>query len=519
MIEFSPTTRRPVWKSNRLLRLAVSLAVPLCFAQSSQSPDSNLLLGAEKQLFAARYKVAAQLYREALRRDPAASDAYYGLVRALIADHRSGEAYAAAEEALLKTPQTAGTQAAAGLAVYRKGDLAKAEAYFRSALKLDPGHPGALKGLAAVSCTVSQFKTARDLLLFAYRRSPDDPELMLAHAGTLEGAEHVAALQKALSALDPQSREARGLRAHIADDLAIGDRKVRRLVSPYTTSRIKLFRIFPSPKSPRGVGLSVQLNQRRTVQLLLDTGASGISVSPKAAESAGLEQLGDPAFDTGGIGDEGAQASHRYMASELRAGEVVFADYPVSVFRSAKTPNVDGIIGADVFARFIVTIDFPNLEITLEPRPGSDGSVKHNDIADAGPAAAGFHRVFRFGNHLAVPTSINGGAATLFLLDSGSDLNLLDTEVAGQSSHVHRDDVTRVGGIQGRVKEVSRAHHVSLVFAGFRQQSSELLAFSLEKMSDSMGVTFGGIIGMTALGQLKSTIDYREGTVRLEYRK
>jgi hypothetical protein len=134
------------------------------------------------------------------------------------------------------------------------------------------------------------------------------------------------------------------------------------------------------------------------------------------------------------------------------------------------------------------------------------------DAATALPS--GFQRVFRFGDHLAVPASINNGRSTLFLIDSGASSNLIDDAIARESSKVYRDDLTKVSGIQGAVKQTSRADHVSLVFAGFRQENPSLVAISLESMSDSMGVAFGGLIRMPVLRQMALTIDYQEGIVR-----
>jgi len=62
----------------------------------------------------------------------------------------------------------------------------------------------------------------------------------------------------------------------------------------------------------------------------------------------------------------------------------------------------------------------------------------------------GFYRVFRFGNHLAVPTYINGGRPVLFLVDSGSTDNIIDTEIAKEFTKVSNDRFTTVKGIQGR---------------------------------------------------------------------
>ena len=67
------------------------------------------------------------------------------------------------------------------------------------------------------------------------------------------------------------------------------------------------------------------------------------------------------------------------------------------------------------------------------------------------------------------------------------------------------------------MNSASRANRISLIFAGFRQDDPDLLAISLEKMSDGMGVGFGGILGMPVLGNLAVTIDYLRGTIHFEY--
>lgn len=491
-------------------------AVLSCFAQSAPEDDANLLHQAQRDLFAARYRPAAEAYARVIAANPAESAAYYGLVRALLKDHRSKEANAAADEALQRSPQTAATQSAAGLAAFRRGEIPKAEEYYRSALRLDPKFPGGLHGLGSILNAVSHRKTAREFMLAAYRASPEDPELIVARANTLKGLEHIAALEEALRILDSGTEEAQNLRAHIANDRAVGTRKLRRLVSPYQDYRIKLFEVLDGRSHPRGVSVHVRLNQRQTARLLLDTGASGISLSPKLAEHAGLERLSDEAGRTKGIGDEGAQSSLGYVASEIEMGDLVLADYPVSVFKNAQSPDFDGLIGADVFERFVVTLDFQRFSLMLQRRP-ENASPEEEDPVDAAEALpAGFYRVFRFGNHLALPASINGGRPTLFLVDSGASVNLLDTDMTREWSKLYRDDLARVKGIQGEVTKVSRTDRITLTFAGFRQENASLTAISLEKMSDSFGAGFAGILGMPVLGQLRLTIDYRDGIVRFE---
>ncbi len=498
-----------------------SCTIVLCasLAQAFQATPPDLAAQARSELYAGRSDYAATLYQKLVDQDPTRGDAYYGLVRALLKAHKSHEAYAAATQGLEKAPQTSGAQVAAGMAAYRRGELAQAEQYYRAAYKIDPKDPGALVGMASLFSTASKFKAARELRLEAYRLAPGDPALMTVHANSLKGADHIAALEKVLAIYDSESDEARGLRAHIATDRAVGDRKLSRLTSPYESARVKLVPLWDNPTHLRGMGLRVRFNDRTNVTLLLDTGASGISLAPNLAQKAGLEVLGHESHETKGIGDERSQDSLEYLTPVVQIGDVTFENYPVAVFRSAKTQDFDGLIGADVFQRFLVGIDFVKTELTLDPLP-KVAPASNDDLEDADDnPAPGFYRALRFGNHLTLFTSVNEKPAKLFLIDSGASVNLIDQEVAREAAPVHSDSRISLQGVQGKVADTSLAEHVSLAFAGLRHENPGLIAFNFDKMSDSAGVGLAGILGMPVLIHLKLTIDYRNGTVRMEYRK
>jgi len=232
----------------RAVYIAILLSASL--APGAVSPDA--VQQAEQEFFTARYERAAELYAKLLYDDPAWAPGYYGAVRALIGVYRAHEAYSVAEEGLRHAPETADVQAAAGLAAYRSGDLPNAEACFRKALKINPKSAAGLSGLASIYNSISKFKPARTLIIAAYHALPGDPRLITAWANTLRGDEHIVALERALAIYGPVP-------------------------------------ISPGTGRPYGVGLRAQLNKGHTVQLMLDTGSSGISISPKAAEKAGLE--------------------------------------------------------------------------------------------------------------------------------------------------------------------------------------------------------------------------------------
>lgn len=491
----------------RLAGLFCILAIHLFARDATQMGD------AERELFAARFDKAAELYSGLVKSDPAWAEGYYREVRALLGAHRAQEAYAAADVAQKTAPGTAPVETAQAMAAYRQGNLIDAERHFRLALKLEPNYPGALMGLARTLETVSKFKTARGLFQAAYHAAPNDPECILAGlANQQEGSEHIATLERIVAVYDPQTREARNLRAHIASDKAAGGRKLRKLASPYQHYDLKLLDLMNDPKSRRGVGLSVEINQKK-FKLMLDTGASGISVSPKAAKRAGLEGLGEETSEVRGVGDKPAGDSYALLAAEVRIGEFKLADVPIAAFARVSAGGADGLIGADVFRSFLVGIDFVHNRISLNPF--SELPPEHLGDAPDTPAP-GFTRAVRMGNHLSLPTSVNSGNTHLFLIDSGSTQSLIDTNAARETTKTYGDDRTRLSGIQGAVQKVSRADHATLIFAGFRQENSDLIAFDMTKVGDSMGVGLAGVLGMPVLGQMKLTIDYREGSVRLE---
>jgi len=345
----------------------------------------------------------------------------------------------------------------------------------------------------------------------AYDNAHDDPVFMLSHIGAMKASERIPELERILTLLDPESEDARNLRRRIAYDRALKDRRLRRLTSPYEPETLKLTKVFSGTRL-RGYGLRVQLNQKNTVTLLLDTGASGISIAPKMAEKAGLELVTDETGDAKGIGDKKPVESFSYVASEIRIGNVVFAEHPVAAFRTAKDSDIDGLIGADVFARFRVTLDMPGQQLVLTPHP----ALPPDEPQDSAGVPEGYHRVVRAGTHLMIATSVNESPARWFLIDSGSFSNLIDTERAREFTGVRQDSLTGVRGVQGSVNRVSRADRVMLVFGGFRQENPNLLAISLEKMSDSLGMGVTGVIGMPVIAQLKLSIDYRAGAVRFE---
>jgi len=494
-----------------LLALVVlGLGWPTPASAESPADHAESRAAARRLLLSARFKEAAAAFRALARAQPSDGEAHYGLVVSLLKADRAREADKAASGAMVAAPGTPGALAAAGVAAFRRAELPTAERLLRLALRANAAHAGALKGLAALHALQSQRRTARRLLLDAFGAEPDDPELMLAYADTLEGAARLEMMEHAHAALDPTSEEAQGLAVDIAVVRASLDRELARLTSPYSPAAIPIHDTSRDSHGPRP-SLKVTLNGRHPATLLLDTGASGISLKPRTAARAGLLRLGEATAPIKGIGIGRPRQAGVFLASEFRVGAVAWADMPVLTV-STVSDDLDGVMGADVFRQFLVTLDFRRRQVRLEPRaegPGGDDAPR-----DAPPPPEGFARVWRFGNHLAVEASVNGARGVPFLLDSGAAVTIMDETTGRSVATVLRGGGQQIYGIQGMAR-ASSTRQARVEFLGRTMNNAALTVLDLTPLSDDLGIRFGGIVGMPLLAQAVLTIDYRDANVRI----
>jgi hypothetical protein len=164
-------------------------------------------------------------------------------------------------------------------------------------------------------------------------------------------------------------------------------------------------------------------------------------------------------------------------------GDFILNDDPVSIFDNAKDSDSDGLIGIDVFSKFLIQLDWRHKKLRLSPYPGLTSAPEGVHDADD-HLAPGFQRIF-FAGRMLIPTVVNDGPSQLFLIDSGSSANLINAATARETRKVHRDSDTTVRGVQGNVKDVSRADRVRLRFSSFSQDNADMIAMDLTRVSDA----------------------------------
>jgi predicted aspartyl protease len=261
----------------------------------------------------------------------------------------------------------------------------------------------------------------------------------------------------------------------------------------------------------------VKFNDRASAVLLLDTGAPGITIGRKLAEKAGAVKIADSRI--GGIGDQGSTLSYEAWVDKINIGSVEFHNCVVTVSSKNNVADEAGLIGTDVFSKFLVTLDFREQKVLLAPLPKNPNAASDDDPAQdryIAPEMQSFTKFYRFGHDIVVPVVVNDKAVGNFILDTGADLNTMSPKLASQVTKASSDGDYKMSGVSGKVQEVLTGQKAILQFAKMRIESHDLPVFSTDSVSASEGTEIAGFIGIRTLVQMKMTIDYRDGLVNLE---
>jgi Tfp pilus assembly protein PilF len=501
----------------------------LCFLLLSAVLQINAesLADARALYLAGDFSSAARIYKELIQQEPKCEDAYVGLIRSLWKNDDVPEAYKIAESAISSFPQNASLHAARGDVLFRMSRIADAQKAYAKAINLDPQNGRGYRGLGRIYDFDFNRKSARKMLRKAFECDPDDLDILYEYIQTLPGAEQIPLLEKYLRlAVYEKEDKKEAIEDQIEYLKKTGDLKRGRLKDPPSEADIPLSAIIHyGTGAISGYRMKALINGSKTANLHLDTGVNGILINRRFAEKTKLEIIS--ARHMKGFGDAGPRGGYLAQAQSVQIGPLQFLDAEINVLEKGLAPDTDGIIGANFFAQYLVTLNFPQNRIELHPLPLIDGkpysdpeSWKELDRTKC-PEIASFHSMGELGN-LFIPTIIsnsrNNKKAGFFVLDTGGAINLLSREFAAEITGFSQD-YGELRGISGIVKAYRTFDEITLRIGNFTQKQGLMYGTSLKNTSRDYGFEISGVISNPLLTHLAVTIDYRDGFINFEYRK
>jgi len=428
-----------------------------------------------------------------------------------------------ADRAAKAHPELPALWTALGHIDYLRADFQNAEMEFKSALQRDQKAARAWVGLGMVFEAASQREKARICYLKAYQENPRDALANRYYGRTLTGAQRLERYEEYLANVaeddDPQAVAA--TRQAVTELRALGGKKSFILNSPLASTEIKLSHLMFDANRIRGFALPVSINGSKPLRLLLDTGASGLLLNTKPAAAIGLDPIATQTVR--GIGDEGERTGDVAVAERVKIGDVEFSNCTVVISDKETLTGQDGIVGADIFDKFLVTIDIQKMLLQLDPLPAHKTPPKVEDWQDseAAPQFANFTSFWRVGHDILLSTRVvssrvRDAKPVLFLIDTGSSTSLIDPDYARQFGSVGKEDLVQMRGASGKVRSVQSTTQLTFEFGHYRQPVPEMLAIPLEK-NEPNSPRMTGIFGITTLAEFRVQIDYRDGLINLVY--
>jgi tetratricopeptide (TPR) repeat protein len=416
--------------------------------------------------------------------------------RKLLRNGQIGDAERLIAEAL-RTQPDAEVWCAAGELRFRQGNFDRAREAFQNALQIDADHARSIWGLGRVEQIHFRPDAARAMFAKAFQRDARDPEIILSYLEYVSDRASRSILLQNVAVLstgtDP--RRAEDAVARLAIENRLGGKDTATLASDYTGYRIPLGEFHPSGSEPLGLLLTARINGGRPLRLLLDTGARTVLLHGSAARGLGLE----PVVRSGlrGFGDRRPAEATLMLARSMAFGPLEFRDCPIEVSNDDLTPGADGIIGANLFERFLIRIDSRAHMLHLTPsEPGSGGD---------GPHAIGLDRL------LLLQTHVEQGPGGWFLLDTGAAYTGLSPALSPPQLSMRS---AQLAGMQGGAS----AFHLSpleLRVGRLALAERSPVSVDLSAISQREGVEISGILGYSTLRHEGLTIDFRSGVVRI----
>ncbi len=365
-------------------------------------------------------------------------------------------------------------------------DAAARHAY-QEALTRVPGEPGALIGMAHLA----QSRGRRREFLERYIEAGE---------GRGERGERL-----------------RSARENLALSCALGDRPVWVVDSANLPGSLPLRPIADRPGDLRAYLINLHLGSKRTIPTLLDSGASGLHLSPKTAQRAGVEFLSEGRLYGGG--GSGEHQIERGIVKTVDLGVLVYHDGLAAVASRSLHPRgrYTAIIGMDLLGGLELVFDPGASRLSVAPLE-QDPVCEDPLLANPWPDDPSLVPILRVEGQLLVPLRLSHEGwemETLALFDTGASKSLVDLSLVSSARGFRRSGRKRARGYGGTMALEGEIHSLELSLGEHHSTLRRVPVIDLSKRAALAGIRVGAQLGLDVLSHEVCEIDLRYGMLRI----
>jgi tetratricopeptide (TPR) repeat protein len=497
----------PVYRLSWTYWIAGLLLCPAVWvsAQSTACPAvaDHAVTPADTAYLNGEYASAENLYAQALAQKPQDAELSAGLVRTLLHEGKNAEAATQATGSVAGNPHSAAALTALAEVQLRQGQPWLAMQSLDAAAAAQPCFARAHLIRSRALRIDSMYASERAELQRAYEIDPNDPDIQTAWKSIVEPAQEVQGVTDALAAtkdIDPEIRKKAEATAHSMMPLLNENSQTCQVLPSVASATLPLLPLMPDPKHIEGYRLQAQFPQGEA-KLILDSAASGFYITRALADANGWKH--DPNAPEGTV-----------HLDSVRIGPLEFRDCMVGVSDTPFPGKSDGFIGTDVFASYLITLDFRLAKMTLEPLPAQTDILPGD--RSAAPELAGFVPVYHRRHYLLLPVEFNNKSRKLFVLATGMQTSAMSSEAAHSVSNITVNFTNTEQTVSGT--------HVQFFREIFDLQMASLptihqghvLELDPATMNRNAGFQVAGMLGLDVLHAMTVHLDYRDGLVKLE---
>lgn len=482
-------------------------ALPLSlFGQTTACPSNSAPAAteADKAYSQKHYAEAENLYVKALAQQPKDIELTAGLVHTLLQEGKISQASAQVDGISPENARSAIALTALAEVQLRQGQPWLAMKSLDAAEAANPCYARSHLVRSRVLRIDSMYASERAEIQRAYEIDPKDPDIQSAWRDTVSAANEIKSIDQSLASmndLDAKARQTAEASLHSLMSRLSENSQNCQVLPAVTSAKLPLVAsIEDKLRHLYRYQLEVQLPQSKA-KLLLDTAASGLYISRALAEQNNLHQ--------------GAGAAEGTVhVDEVHIGPLEFRDCTVGVSDTPFPDKADGIIGTDIFASYLITLDFRLKRLTLEPLPPQRGLLPGDrsvppELKDFTPA---YHRR----QYLLLPVTLNKKSCRLFALGSGMPYTAMTSETAHSVSNL-KADFTNSARTASGAKEEFYSDKFDLQLANLPLiQHRRIAEFDLSAIDQNAGFQVAGVLGLDILHPVVLHLDYRDGLVKLD---